>query len=187
MVFIYTLSDPISKEIRYVGKTNYALKDRLAKHLCTKERNHRGNWIKSLLNKNLKPVIDLLEIVADKDWQFIEQYWIAQFKAWGFNLVNLTKGGESGIISPQCRKAAIEKNTGRVVSEKEKIYKRLNASNSKPVLAIKEGITLEFISASEAARSTKSNLAHIIETCQGKRKSHNGYKWNYKQINKFKN
>lgn len=29
-----------------------------------------------------------------EDWKTLEQYWICQFKSWGFNLTNITNGGE---------------------------------------------------------------------------------------------
>lgn len=41
--------------------------------------------------------MEVLDIVENDEWQFWEQYWISQTKAWGFNLTNLTIGGD-GII-----------------------------------------------------------------------------------------
>lgn len=93
--YIYTLSD-INGNIRYIGKTSY-LKQRLYSHIkeCrTKKANHKINWIKSLLKKGEKPLISILDEVDSNDWQFWECFWIEQFKQWGFNLTNLTKGGE---------------------------------------------------------------------------------------------
>ena len=58
---IYTLKDPLTNEIRYIGKTKYSLVDRLCKHLITYEKNHRANWIRKLSKQNLKPIIELLE------------------------------------------------------------------------------------------------------------------------------
>ena len=116
--FIYSLSDPDTFEIRYIGKANN-LKYRLWAHLNEakndKKNLHKCNWINSLLIKGKKPIIEIVEEVSITDWQFYERYWILQFSAWGFNLINKTKGGECGIISENCRKAlSLSKKRGHV-------------------------------------------------------------------------
>ena len=116
--FIYSLSDPDTNEIRYIGKTNN-LKYRLWAHIHEAKydlRNqHKCNWIKTLLNKDKKPIIEIVEEVSMNDWQSREIYWISQFTAWGFNLINKTKGGECGIISENCKKAlSLSKKRGHV-------------------------------------------------------------------------
>ena len=96
MVKIYSLSDPISNEIRYVGKTITSLSDRLKVHINqskkTKKHTHKEAWIKSLLLKNLKPVIGLIEEVNTEIWAEREIYWISYYT----NLTNTSIGGESG-------------------------------------------------------------------------------------------
>jgi len=96
-VVIYTLEDPITKVVRYIGKTEQSLSKRLVKHVhdSKKKTSHRNNWITSLVKQGLRPTITLLEEVTSKDWQSEEKYWIPQFKAWGFDLVNGTYGGEA--------------------------------------------------------------------------------------------
>lgn len=96
MVKIYTLSHPITNEIRYVGKTTESLEKRLKRHLIESRQKscHRHLWINSLINDRLIPKIEILDDVHEENWQLWETYWIAQFKNWGFNLVNLTLGGE---------------------------------------------------------------------------------------------
>lgn len=180
MIKIYTLKDPFTNEIRYVGKTKYSLNDRLCKHLITYERNHRANWIRKILKQGKKPIIELVEEVDERDWKFWEKYWIEQFRQWGFNLTNATEGGESGIISPQCRVACIKANKGRKPTT-ENIVKRIAKLNKCVLqLTIDGSIVNEFISASEAGRQTNSNLSHITECCNNIRKTHNGFKWKYK-------
>jgi hypothetical protein len=116
--FIYSLSDPDTNEIRYIGKANN-LKYRLWAHVHEAKHNlrnqHKCNWIKTLLDKDKKPVIDVIEEVSIDNWQACEIYWISQFTAWGFNLINKTKGGECGVISEKCKKAlALSKKRGHV-------------------------------------------------------------------------
>jgi hypothetical protein len=56
MAYIYTLEDPISKEIKYVGVTKRSLKKRWYDHCSNyylKKVNHKtATWIKSLKVKN---------------------------------------------------------------------------------------------------------------------------------------
>jgi len=92
-IYIYSLSDPSTGEIRYIGKTNN-LKTRFSNHMTAKRKTHLYNWIYKLKENNLKPVIEVVEECDDNNWDISERYWIAQFKAWGFNLVNHTAGGE---------------------------------------------------------------------------------------------
>lgn len=101
-IFIYTLSEPDLKTIRYVGKTNNIQK-RYLHHLKVFRKNHKDQWVKSLIVKNKVPVIEILDEVNELEWRFWEQYWISQIKSWGFNLTNQTNGGEGfecGIKNP---------------------------------------------------------------------------------------
>jgi hypothetical protein len=92
---IYTLSDPITNEVRYIGQTKHSLEERLKGHLKSKEKVWRVYWIKSLKEKNLIPKIELIEEVDKSLGSQTEIYWISMFKYWGFNLTNLTDGGET--------------------------------------------------------------------------------------------
>jgi hypothetical protein len=95
---IYTLNDPITNEIRYVGQTIQKLENRLKKHLNAKDKSYRTNWIKNLNNKKLSPTINLV-IEADnkEETNKLEMYYINLYKEKGYNLVNMTKGGEGSI------------------------------------------------------------------------------------------
>jgi len=94
-VIIYTLSD--SNGIKYIGKTK-DIKKRYYRHIFdakTKTKlSKRDAWIKSLLVKNERPIIEILDEVEVDNWKFWEKYWINQFRVWGFNLKNMTDGGE---------------------------------------------------------------------------------------------
>jgi len=95
-VFIYSLSDPITEQIRYIGKTNN-IKKRYNKHINESKKNtksHKKAWINSLINKSLFPTIQVIDIVLEKEWKFWEIYWINQMKSWGFKLTNEMNGGE---------------------------------------------------------------------------------------------
>lgn len=100
-IFIYTLSDPRTGEVRYVGKTT-DIYYRLARHISDAKRSTRRRkdaWLKGIINVGLSPVLDILEECKDEDWKTTEQYWISQLKNWGFRLLNETLGGEGVLLS----------------------------------------------------------------------------------------
>lgn len=100
--FIYILIDPISNQIRYVGKTDN-LRKRYNHHLIDNRKSYKSAWIKSLKVQGLKPIIEVIDEVSINEWVFWEKYWISQFKTWGFKLTNLSDGGEgfaSGELNP---------------------------------------------------------------------------------------
>ena len=92
--YIYILQDPITNEVRYVGKSKNPHR-RYLSHLWQKPKvkYHSYYWIQSLLKKGLKPTMTVIDEI-DREWEWLEKYWIEQFKCWGFNLTNITFGGE---------------------------------------------------------------------------------------------
>ncbi len=89
-IIIYMLIDPITNEPRYIGKTKN-LKMRIKGHLwpCSfKFKTHKTYWLKSLLNQNLEPIVEIIDKVSFKDSIFWEQHYIDLYKSWGFNLTN---------------------------------------------------------------------------------------------------
>lgn len=91
--YIYTIS--YGHNIRYVGKSNNPRR-RLYQHINERSNRHKYNWLQSIIGKGEKHKIEIIPIdqVPEDEWEFWEQYWISQFKCWGFNLLNATDGGE---------------------------------------------------------------------------------------------
>jgi len=111
--FIYGLIDPLTQELRYVGKAN-DLKRRLICHIRDAKigNGHKDNWIKSLLAIGLRPEIFDIESVPYFDWQDSERFWISYFRFVGCRLINSTDGGE-GWKNPsrEARRAFSEKRS----------------------------------------------------------------------------
>jgi hypothetical protein len=171
--FIYTLSDPETKEIRYIGKTVKKLKTRLSDHLYSAKQgnNHRINWIKSIVNRKLIPEIDIIEVIPWDESQECEIYWIAQFKAWGFRLVNLTIGGE-GCINRKLSKETIEKIR---LGNGKKVYQYDKNGN----------YIRSFDSCKEAGKSINKGNSKIASCAKGNRRLAYNYQWSYVKHNKL--
>lgn len=100
--FIYTLSDPETDEIRYVGKSNTP-SVRAKQHLRD-ENTRKCAWVKSLAKRGLVPKLEVLDEVPETEWQFWEQHWIQVVSGWGFRLTNGDSGGlGSHRFSPSLR------------------------------------------------------------------------------------
>ena len=97
-VFIYTLTEPDGVTIRYVGKSNeFRIVKRLTEH-CRysqlKLHTHKNNWVKSLLEKGLRPCLNIIEECNEETYREREKYWVAFYRANGSDLTNSTEGGE---------------------------------------------------------------------------------------------
>lgn len=92
-MFVYGLQDPLTQELRYVGATNN-LQRRMVAHLSSSRKTHKERWVRSLLDRGLKPDIFVIEEISEKDWRESERFWIAYFRYIGANLTNHTDGGE---------------------------------------------------------------------------------------------
>lgn len=95
-VFIYSLSNPETDEIRYVGKTKLFLAKRLSQHIANIKKlgNYKcKSWIKSLQKRGLQPKIELIEEVSAETWEAEEIFYISYFKYLGFKLTNHSEGG----------------------------------------------------------------------------------------------
>ena len=67
MAYIYALVDPITFEIRYIGKTNNQYQ-RYHQHLSENNKTYKCHWVQSLLARGLLPILQILEEVDDSCW-----------------------------------------------------------------------------------------------------------------------
>lgn len=95
MIKIYSLVDPRTNRVRYVGQTKQSLKARLNGHI-TDGRTFKYNfpkceWLAELENEGLLPLIVEIECVKNKDADEREKYWINKYRKTE-DLLNLTNG-----------------------------------------------------------------------------------------------
>mgnify|MGYP000048738562 CR=1 FL=1 len=124
-IYIYTLKDPDTQEVRYVGKSKRP-KRRLSEHTYKKllktKKTHLAYWVLSLLKNGKKPIMEIVD-ETNEDWQTLEQKWIKKFS----NLCNHTEGGEGchGYKQPpehkeKRRQSMFGKNKGKKHTQKFK-------------------------------------------------------------------
>lgn len=140
---IYGLTDPRTGNLRYVGKSCTGLSRPKAHFHPTKlkESTKKNSWIKSLKAQGLLPGIEILE---EHEGPFTlsdsECFWIANVKACGAELLNMTDGGDGA--------------PGRVQSKEEKT-KRSNLAKARFKL---HGSSLRGYKHSQATRETMSRV-----------------------------
>lgn len=101
-VIIYDLIDPITNELRYVGRTINKLHKRLNGHISKARHNetktHKDRWILKLLESNNKPIIrERDRIVGWTESYKKEQQIINNLVQNKVNLTNLHDRGEGGL------------------------------------------------------------------------------------------
>lgn len=97
--YFYTLCDPDTQEVRYVGVTTYSLRIRFQQHKSNavkqKDQTHKTKWFRSLLNNGKLPVMNHIRTLEceDNSWEKLEKDLIKSYP----NLTNHHVGGR-GIV-----------------------------------------------------------------------------------------
>ena len=97
---IYALIDPITKRVRYVGKTVKEPSARLSAHMssCDERCYHSARWLSSLKDRGLVPEISvLIKVPHGHDWSMWERFWISWFRGINPDLTNHTEGGDGAV------------------------------------------------------------------------------------------
>jgi hypothetical protein len=132
---IYTLKNPRTDEVRYVGFTSRTPDKRMRAHINDAVRcpnTYRARWILSLLSIGLWPVMESVECGSGDGWADAEKKWIAALRASGARLTNTTDGGDGTlgrVMSAEQRQAT--KDYWARISPAER-SKRLKAARSRP-------------------------------------------------------
>ena len=113
--YIYGLvSKDNPDDVKYIGITSKTPSNRLSNHIYEakkfNDKTEKTKWISSV-NYEIEQII--LDIVNEETSVFWEQYWISQFKTWGFQLVNSNNGGGGlGKRSPEFSAWLSQRNKG---------------------------------------------------------------------------
>lgn len=90
MYTVYSISCPISKEIKYIGITCQILGARLQAHvLGNGSPEYQREWFRNIIALGELPIIEEIETFINKPSAILaEKFWIEQFRQWGFSLLN---------------------------------------------------------------------------------------------------
>lgn len=184
---IYSLNDPITDEVRYIGKTVSLLSKRLSSHYKDKKISYKTHWINSLKEKGLKPIIKLVEFCDETNWQEREKYWIGYYREIT-RLTNYLDGGQGQQKGYKHTPEAIEKI--REASKKQskgkfekgrKWERKMADGNLKKILQY--NLDGEFIQEWEgiitASLSLKINKDSIIGCLKGRISRGGKFQWRY--------
>ncbi len=150
IAFIYALLDPTDGSVRYIGKT-VSPKRRIHTHISEsiKFNHHRARWIRSLVSKNLKPILKVLKICPLSDFAKYEKEYIKLYKS-----KKLTNSDETGSGNTNRKRKIIDDAIKKI---SRKVYQfDLNGNFIK-----------EYKSTRDAARKLNTYHAHISRCCNG--------------------
>lgn len=85
--FIYALKDPTTNEVRYIGKSDNP-EARIYHHCATRIGSRKTKWIKSLIERGLRPELIILEECVRDSHRHAETAWIHFFLDLGCDLTN---------------------------------------------------------------------------------------------------
>lgn len=197
---IYCLVDPRDNLVKYIGQTISKLEKRYNQHLVDyKRRNCKVNsWIKSLITKDLKPIIEIIEDNIDEiNLDKKEIAYIALYKSCGANLKNHNIGGSGNrghkMTEEAKKKRAITNLTSEKMMEKHRNhsifmknkFKEISLNKPKKVEKIKyiistnlsESIVNKFKTYKEASEYHRISEKYISEVCRNKRFSVKGFRF----------
>jgi group I intron endonuclease len=201
-VKIYVLKDPETNEPHYVGRSvQPEVRYRQHIYMATKagKKDIKTTWVRSILDKGLKPTLEIIDECKPNDAQLRETYWIEEYKK-NDSLKNQRDFVENGYwFSEDSRKKMSESAKGNTNSKgkkrsPEKAYNCGNANRGKPrslevklklskpviQLTLANERIKEWNSTKDAAKSLSISQRNISSVCNELRKTAGGYKWTFK-------
>lgn len=162
-IYIYSLSCPIENKIKYIGKTIQKPTYRYSSHISSSKHNKKKDethcWIKSLLNKGLLPILNIIEETNDIQREI---YWIAYYKDLGYKLKNHTIGGEQGTLG-----ATWKVDPKKLGVYKYKTAKPINQYDINGIFIKKWETALDFCKFYNIAKSCATAAIKRKGTCNG--------------------
>lgn len=113
-------------------------------------------WIRKLCVMGRQPIIEIIDECELNNVDQFESYWISQFKSWGFEITNMTSGGDGY--------SWLE----RTHTDKSKFKCKLNHPFRKSIVQYdKEGNIIDkYLSSYDAVNATGLDRSHITRCCK---------------------
>src|SRR5260370_22490708 len=90
MYFVYTLTDPRTGTVGYVGITNNVYERFKQNNSYQENKGKKHAWIQQLQQEKVMPAMKILEVVENEESALDrERYWIKHYKEQGIQLTNL--------------------------------------------------------------------------------------------------
>lgn len=188
LIAIYELVHPATQMPFYVGKTKNDLLVRLKGHINEARNKNSCDKDKYINSLPVNPIIKLIDVVFESDWRFWEQHYISLYRSWGFNLLNVTEGGDGGTRYYPPLVARKLTNDQR----KKQSLSKLKRGYTKPVYRIDPNWTKDncdfngiilFPSLSCASKfmgKSSDNVMSIVRACKNPYAQAYGYHWMYR-------
>jgi hypothetical protein len=188
---LYFLKCPDTLEIRYIGITcKNRLNDRLSEHINESKTSysHKSNWINKIISENKRPIIEsILDNLTYEESLIKEVEYIKKYREEGYNLLNITEGGDfnPAYLDSVKRKISLKQiENQQSKSKEEKNNDIIIQKNRKPILQFdfQNNLINEFLSLREITRQFNYDRKTIGLACKGSFKQAYGFIWRYKQI-----
>jgi hypothetical protein len=166
--YIYALIDPTDGRVRYIGKTNN-LKNRLKEHIGSSKKKGfwtpKNQWIKSLLDNNLTPIISPIFETTKEEVNKYEIEYIKRYRELESDLTNTADGGDGYDW------------TGRKHSDDTIERLKLCHPNRKAIYQfdMSNNFIRMFNSSREVDKLPNFNRRSVVRCCKNEIKSFNGY------------
>jgi hypothetical protein len=194
LALIYALASSSEPDvIRYIGRTKYTSPEKRLDthkgHMKYGRKTHVYNWMRKVYSSGNSVVCICIE--SNLSWQESanrEVYWIKFYKEKGYDLTNISNGGDGSLSvsqetkdlmsknrkgkspSPQCHDAARHANIGRVKTQEERA--KLSAAHTGKIYTqetkdriskAKKGTIISEETRQKISRSHKLRLASSLE------------------------
>lgn len=144
-IYIYTLRDPRTHQIRYIGRTVNP-RQRFSVHSSPSSRRkmfHRAEWLRSLHRAGVKPQMEVVSTANEQNWAYLERFHIALYRLLGCDLVNTVDGGRGTLgfsHTPEARERIRQSGIGRRNSTEtlRRVSEQMRGKVSAGALAVRE-------------------------------------------------
>ncbi len=113
-VYIYKLIDPLTHEVRYIGKA-YDPDRRLEAHLrhaLQRPDTRKGSWIEGLRRQGAHPVLQVIDEATPETWPDVERSHIKNYLRAGYALTNDVHNAQHGWREWADRTSGVADNIG---------------------------------------------------------------------------
>jgi hypothetical protein len=187
---VYGLVDPRNGQVRYVGLSHKGLarprEHRQPTYMNRETHTHKTRWIRALQKQGLiYEIVVLYSAPTPEGLLEAEAFWERQMRERGHSLTNAAPCGLPGPRgfrhTPDARAKMSASHRGKTKTKEHRA--NIARGNMRPVRRISPitGEIRDYPSARAACVDGPFCSGHISRCCQGKLRTHGGFRWSYLQ------